>query len=93
VIRGSMERLVPILMTALCAGLALVPLALSGGRPGNEIQTPLATVVLFGLLSSTALNMLVVPALFLRLADPNPTPESEALPSPELATSPVAVAT
>jgi CzcA family heavy metal efflux pump len=78
VIRGAMERLVPILMTALCAGLALVPLTLSGGRPGNEIQTPLAIVVLFGLLSSTALNMLVVPALFLHLADPRPPTEVDA---------------
>jgi Cu/Ag efflux pump CusA len=53
-------------MTALAAGLALVPLALSGGEPGSEIQTPMAIVILFGLLSSTALNMIVVPALYLR---------------------------
>jgi CzcA family heavy metal efflux pump len=64
--RGALERLAPILMTALAAGLALVPLALAGGEPGSEIQTPLATVILFGLLSSTALNMLVVPAVYLR---------------------------
>jgi CzcA family heavy metal efflux pump len=64
--RGALERLVPILMTALAAGLALVPLALAGGQPGSEIQTPMAIVILFGLLSSTALNMLVVPALYLR---------------------------
>jgi CzcA family heavy metal efflux pump len=64
--RGAMERLAPILMTALAAGLALVPLALSGGEPGSEIQTPMAIVILFGLLSSTFLNMLVVPALYLR---------------------------
>jgi Cu/Ag efflux pump CusA len=61
-----MERLAPILMTALSAGLALVPLALAGGQPGSELQTPLAIVMLWGLLSSTALNMLVVPALYLR---------------------------
>jgi CzcA family heavy metal efflux pump len=64
--RGALERLVPILMTALSAGLALVPLALAGGQPGSELQTPMAIVILWGLLSSTALNMLVVPALYLR---------------------------
>jgi len=64
--RGAMERLVPILMTALTAGFALVPLALSGGQPGSEIQTPMAIVILFGLITSTALNMIVVPALYLR---------------------------
>ena len=66
--RGAMERLAPILMTALSAGLALVPLALAGGQPGSELQTPMAIVMLWGLLSSTALNMLVVPALYLRFA-------------------------
>ncbi len=70
--RGSLERLAPVLMTALTAGLGLVPLALSGGQPGNEIQTPLAIVVLFGLFSSTVLNMVVVPSLFLRWAKPAP---------------------
>jgi len=64
--RGALERLVPILMTALSAGLALVPLALASGQPGSELQTPMALVILWGLLSSTALNMLVVPALYLR---------------------------
>ncbi|MBK9037432.1 MAG: efflux RND transporter permease subunit [Myxococcales bacterium] len=62
--RGSMERLSPVLMTALCAGLALVPLVLAGGEPGNELQAPMGVVILGGLLSSTALNMLVVPALY-----------------------------
>lgn len=70
--RGSMERLAPVLMTALTAGLGLVPLALGGSQPGNEIQTPLAIVVVFGLFSSTLLNMVVVPALFLRWASPAP---------------------
>lgn len=65
--RGALERLAPILMTALTAGLALVPLALAGGQPGSEIQTPMAIVILFGLTTSTALNMIVVPALYLRL--------------------------
>jgi CzcA family heavy metal efflux pump len=64
--RGAMERLVPVLMTTLTAGLALVPLALSAGDPGSEIQAPMAIVILFGLLSSTALNMVVVPAMYLR---------------------------
>jgi Cu/Ag efflux pump CusA len=69
--RGTMERLSPILMTALAAGLALVPLAVSGGEPGNEIQTPMATVILCGLLTSTALSMVVVPALYLRFGGPS----------------------
>jgi Cu/Ag efflux pump CusA len=69
---GSMERLAPILMTALTAGLALIPLAIGGERPGNEIQTPMALVILCGLTTSTALNMLVVPALYLRFGRPDP---------------------
>lgn len=68
--RGATERLVPILMTALAAGLALIPLALGGGEPGNEIQTPMAIVILFGLLTSMLLNMLIVPTLYLRFGRP-----------------------
>jgi Cu/Ag efflux pump CusA len=68
--RGAMERLAPILMTALAAGLALIPLAVSAEKPGNEILRPMAIVILFGLLSSTLLNMAVVPALFVRFGKP-----------------------
>lgn len=68
VARGSMERLSPVLMTALCAGLALIPLVLAGAEPGNELQAPMGVVILGGLLTSTALNMLVVPALYTRFA-------------------------
>ncbi|WP_431064767.1 efflux RND transporter permease subunit [Methylotuvimicrobium sp.] len=64
--QGALERLSPILMTALGTGLALIPLSLSGGEPGSEIQAPMALVILFGLLTSTALNMLVIPALYYR---------------------------
>lgn len=64
--RGAIERLVPIAMTAMATALALVPLALSAGEPGSEIQAPMAIVILAGLLSSTVLNMLVLPALYLR---------------------------
>jgi len=63
---GAEQRLVPILMTALATALALVPLALAGGEPGSEIQAPMAVVILWGLLSSTVLNMIVVPALYAR---------------------------
>jgi CzcA family heavy metal efflux pump len=65
--RGAEERLVPILMTAISAGLALVPLALAMGKPGSEIQAPMAIVILCGLTSSTVLNMLVLPAIYLKV--------------------------
>jgi CzcA family heavy metal efflux pump len=71
VLRGSMERLAPILMTALATGLALIPLALGGQKPGNEIQTPMAIVILFGLLTSMLMNMVIVPALYLRFGVPS----------------------
>ncbi len=64
VARGSVERLAPILMTALTTGLALIPLAISAGEPGNEIQSPLAQVVLGGLLTATVLTLLVLPAAY-----------------------------
>lgn len=66
VMLGALERLSPVLMTALAAGLALIPLALGAGKPGSEIEAPMAIVILFGLLSSTALNMVVVPAVYYR---------------------------
>jgi Cu/Ag efflux pump CusA len=64
IMQGASERLAPILMTALAAGLALVPIALGMGKPGSEIQAPMAIVIFFGLLTSTALNMVVVPAAY-----------------------------
>ncbi|MDT8320188.1 MAG: efflux RND transporter permease subunit [Xanthomonadales bacterium] len=79
--RGATERLIPILMTALAAGLALIPLALAMGEPGSEIQAPMAIVILFGLMSSTVLNMIVVPALYLRFGD-IPMPGSAQPPGP-----------
>jgi Cu/Ag efflux pump CusA len=62
IVQGSMERLVPILMTALTAALALIPIVLKGDKPGNEILAPLSVVILGGLLTSTFLNLVVVPA-------------------------------
>ncbi len=69
IIRGAQERLAPILMTALAAGLALIPIARGMGQPGSEIQAPMALVILFGLISSTALNMIVVPVAYARWGD------------------------
>jgi CzcA family heavy metal efflux pump len=64
IVKGSLDRLNPILMTALSAGLALIPLAVSGDMPGNEIQSPMAKVILGGLLTSTFLNLIVVPVVY-----------------------------
>lgn len=64
IITGSKDRLSPILMTALCAGLALIPLAIAGDLPGNEIQSPMAKVILGGLLTSTLLNIFIVPVVY-----------------------------
>lgn len=64
VIHGSKDRLNPILMTALASGLALIPLAMSGNQPGNEIQSPMAIVILGGLTTSTLLNLYVIPSVY-----------------------------
>jgi HME family heavy-metal exporter len=64
IIRGSLERMVPVLMTALVAALALIPLTLDASAPGKEILYPVATVILGGLISSTLLDMIVTPVVF-----------------------------
>jgi CzcA family heavy metal efflux pump len=66
VLRGARERLAPIVMTAAATGLALVPLVVAGGAPGHEIEHPMAVVILGGLVTSTLLNLFLVPALYLR---------------------------
>ncbi|MCQ2195115.1 MAG: efflux RND transporter permease subunit, partial [Paludibacteraceae bacterium] len=65
ILQGSIDRLNPILMTALTSGLALIPLALGGDLPGNEIQSPMAKVILGGLVSSTILNGYVIPLSYM----------------------------
>ena len=66
VLRGAKERLAPILMTTLAAGLALVPLLLTGDKPGQEIEYPMAIVIMGGLLTATVQNLFVVPSLYLK---------------------------
>jgi Cu/Ag efflux pump CusA len=76
VLRGALERLAPIPMTALATGLALLPIALGGDRPGHEIEHPLAVVILGGLVTSTVLNLFLLPPLYLRFGralGPGPT--------------------
>ena len=65
-LRGATERLTPVLMTALVTALGLLPLALGAGAPGREIEGPMAIVILGGLFTSTALNLLILPGLALR---------------------------
>ena len=80
VLRGARERIAPIMMTALTTGLALVPLAIAGDIPGHEIEHPMAIVILGGLLTSTLLNLLVVPTLYLNFGKSkkrNGLPESQ----------------
>ena len=67
IVKGSLDRLNPILMTALSSALALIPLALNGYLPGNEIQSPMATVILGGLLTSTFLNGFIIPIVYLMM--------------------------
>ncbi|MDB5726569.1 MAG: hypothetical protein JWQ16_3323, partial [Novosphingobium sp.] len=76
ILRGAEERLIPILMTAACAGLALVPLIVSGNAPGHEIEHPMAIVILGGLVSSTALNLFLMPALYARFGQEKSEPEA-----------------
>ena len=70
VLRGAEERLAPILMTALATGLALVPLAIAGNKPGQEIEYPLAVVILGGLVTSTLLNLFLLPPLYAQFGRP-----------------------
>ena len=67
IVNGSIDRLNPILMTALTTALALIPLAIAGNLPGNEIQSPMAKVILGGLLSATFLNIFVIPIVYYQL--------------------------
>jgi Cu/Ag efflux pump CusA len=69
IVRGSLERLSPILMTALVTAVGLVPLALGVNQPGKEIQQPMAVVILGGIVTSTFLNMIVIPALYLKFGE------------------------
>lgn len=71
VVDGSLSRLNPILMTALTSALALIPLALGGGLPGNEIQSPMAKVILGGLISSTLLNAFIIPVVYEKISHDN----------------------
>ena len=75
VLRGAAERLSPILMTTLATALALVPLVVMGNRPGHEIEHPMAVVILGGLVTSTLVNLFIVPSLYLRFAKKGPARE------------------
>jgi Cu/Ag efflux pump CusA len=80
IVQGSSERLIPILMTALTAALAVVPIVLQGDKPGNEILAPLSVVILGGLLTSTFLNLIIVPAGYAaihRVSSGQPNPKKK----------------
>ncbi|MDB5689505.1 MAG: hypothetical protein JWL91_1381 [Sphingomonas bacterium] len=82
IVRGAEERLMPILMTAACAGLALLPLIVAGNAPGHEIEHPMAIVILGGLVSSTGLNLFLMPALYARFGKEKTAPaKPEELPA------------
>src|SRR5207253_902411 len=81
VIRGAQERVAPILMTALAAGLGLLPLAISGNKPGYEVEYPMAVVILGGLFTSTLLNLLVLPVLYERFGNVPLPPDEETAPT------------
>src|SRR5438874_13742841 len=74
VFRGARERLAPVLMTALVTGLGLLPIALGSGEAGREIEGPMALVILGGLVTSTGLNLIVLPLLYGRLGAARATP-------------------
>jgi Cu/Ag efflux pump CusA len=89
VVRGAVERVAPILMTALAAGLGLLPLAISGNKPGYEVEYPMAVVILGGLFTSTLLNLVVLPVLYERFGrKAEPAAEEE---QPKLQAAPAAV--
>ena len=73
-IRGAEERLAPILMTALTAALALLPIVIAGNRPGHEIEYPMALVIIGGLLSSTLMNLFLMPSFYCVVGKVNRTP-------------------
>ena len=87
IVRGSLERLSPILMTALVTAVGLIPLALGGTQPGKEIQQPMAVVILGGIVTSTFLNMVVIPPLYLKFGGGVRVRESVEFPAGEVATS------
>ena len=64
ILKGSIDRLLPIIMTALTSALALIPIAIKSSEPGNEIQSPMAIVILGGLITSTVLNVFIVPIIY-----------------------------